>query len=192
MKLMVGLGNPGQKYNSTRHNVGFQVLDQLALNCNALFSNNKQLLCMLARTTTFEEDLILAKPITYMNDSGRAVQAVINWYKIDLASLLVIHDDVSLPLGRLRLQHNGGAGGQHGVESIIEHVSGQKIFDRLKVGVGPDPGGDKRADYVLSPIPKTDLGLFKITINKSVEAALSWLNNGIEKAMNEFNGLELL
>ncbi len=147
---------------------------------------------MLARAMESGEELLLVKPLTYMNDSGYAVQAVVSWYKIDLASSLVIHDDVSLPLGRLRLQHNGGAGGQHGVESIIEHNHGKKIFDRLKIGVGPDPGGDIRADYVLSSVPDKDMELFKTAINKGAEAALYWLNNGVEKAMSQINGIDLL
>jgi PTH1 family peptidyl-tRNA hydrolase len=107
---------------------------------------------------------------------------------LSIGDFLVIHDDVSLPLGRLRFQKGGGAGGQHGIESIIECMGGDNNFDRLKFGVGPDPGGDKRADYVLSNIPSQDLSIFETMLEKAIKGIDCWLKDGIEKTCNAFNG----
>ena len=191
LKLVVGLGNPGLQYLFTRHNAGFAVVEQLAIGCNAHFSAKRSFYCDLAKAQLGGCDVLLAKPQTYMNVSGKAVVAILNWYKLMPGDLMVIHDDVSLPLGKIRLQKNGGAGGQHGVESIIEHLGGRKDFDRLKLGVGPDPGGFDRADYVLAPVPQEQRELFERSVTTSAEAVISWLENGLEKAMNQFNGLEL-
>lgn len=138
------------------------------------------------------QDLLLVKPTTYMNLVGRSVQAILSWYKIELSDFIVVHDDVSLPLGKLRLQKDGGAGGQHGIESIIEVCGGKNNFSRLKVGVGPDPGGDKRAKYVLAPLPEAEREIYELCINTAADAALDCLRLGIAKAMNHYNGLNLL
>src|SRR6185369_7117687 len=135
MKIIVGLGNPELRYYSTRHNAGFRVVDLLATELGAHFKVANDLKADVAKVNYKTHTVLLAKPKTYMNLSGDAVQRILHWYKADLSALLVIHDDVSLPLGRLRLQKGGGAGGQHGVESIIECLGGRKEFDRLKVGV---------------------------------------------------------
>lgn len=138
------------------------------------------------------EDLLLVKPTTYMNLTGKSVQAILSWYKLSLSDFLVIHDDVSLPLGKLRLQKDGGAGGQHGIESIIETCGGKNNFSRLKVGVGPDPGGDKRANYVLAQIPQGQKDAYDLCIATCANAALDYLRFGIAKAMNQYNGMNLL
>jgi peptidyl-tRNA hydrolase, PTH1 family len=191
MKVIVGLGNPGLDYYFTRHNAGFAVVDEIGRvdgSLGASFANKKNLFCDMSKIALSGDEIILVKPITYMNDSGKSVQAVLNWYKLASSDLLVVHDDVSLPLGRIRVQAKGGAGGQHGVESIIQQLGGQD-FDRVKVGVGPDPGGDIRGKYVLQVEPNTDL--YKRSIKQAAEAAVFWLQNGAVDAANKFNGIDL-
>lgn len=190
MKLIAGLGNPGPEYYLTRHNSGFVVVEKIGTTHGAHFSLKKDLFCELAKIRLFGEDLILAKPLTYMNLSGRSMCAVLHWYKISRKDMLVIHDDVSLPLGKIRLQKDGGAGGQHGIESIIECL-GSNEFPRLKFGVGPDPGGSDRADYVLSRFPAADQPLLDRSVALAADAAITWLRSGISEAMNKFNGMRL-
>jgi PTH1 family peptidyl-tRNA hydrolase len=189
MKILVGLGNPEKRYENTRHNAGFHVIDYLATKHGAEFKQPKDFRAAVAKTVLVQHEVLLVKPLTYMNLSGQAVSAIINWFKVPISELLVIHDDVSLPLGRIRLQKGGGAGGQHGVESIIASLGGNKEFHRIKIGVGPDPGGDRRADYVLSTVPPIDVELWNTSVAKSGEAALSWLENGLQPTMNVFNGM---
>lgn len=189
MKVLIGLGNPGSHHSSTRHNAGFMVIDKLATESGAHFNQARHLFSQIAKVHIRGTEVLLVKPVTYMNLSGKAFVALINWYKLSLGEFLVIHDDVSLPLGRLRLQKGGGAGGQHGIESIIEHLGGKRDFNRVKLGIGPDPGGEKRASYVLSSIPDCDKELFREAIAHGTEAAICWLENGIDKASNIFNGI---
>jgi PTH1 family peptidyl-tRNA hydrolase len=128
-----------------------------------------------------------------MNLSGQAVRALIDWYKIDdLKKLLVIHDDVALPLGKMKWVANGGAGGQHGIESIIEHLGGNKEFTRLKFGIGPDPGGDRRSNYVLSKFPAEHNDLLEKSIKASVDGVMLFLQNAsLNKIMDTYNGMDL-
>ncbi|MBI4532735.1 MAG: aminoacyl-tRNA hydrolase [Candidatus Melainabacteria bacterium] len=192
MKAIIGLGNPGPEYQSTRHNAGFAVLDKLVGTVSgALFCNKSRLLSQIASITVSGEEILLVKPSTYMNLSGQAVCRVINWYKIPVCQLLVVHDDVSLPLGKLRFQKNGGAGGQHGIESIMECLGTRPEFDRLKLGIGPDPGGQARASYVLSAMPAEDQALFHRCITLATQAIGFWVKEGTDKAMNQYNGLQL-
>jgi len=191
LKVFVGLGNPGLNYQRTRHNVGFRVLDRLSDKLGVVFASDKQFAADFARAIVGKETVLLAKPMTFMNDSGQCVATIKTWFKVNLKDFLIIHDDVSLPLGRIRLQKNGGAGGQHGVESIIEQVGGEGEFNRLKIGVGPDPGGEIRANYVLSPFPESDQPVLDRVLDLSEQAALAWLTQGIEVTMNQFNGINL-
>ena len=191
MKLIVGLGNPGPQYLSTRHNAGYRIVDALGTISGAHYSSKRDLRCDLAKVQLSGQEVLLAKPTTYMNLSGESVVAILHWYKLPRKDMLVIHDDVSLPLGRIRLQKNGGAGGQHGVESIIECFGGAKDFDRLKFGVGPDPGGSDRANFVLSRIPESDRELLDRSASLAVDAVITWIREGIQHAMNQFNGVRL-
>lgn len=193
MKAIIGLGNPGVKYEATRHNAGFEVLDHLSNTefNSEQFTKNERLFSQIALIVKSNDQLLLAKPATYMNDSGKAFLAIKNWYKLALKDILVIHDDVSLPVGKIRLQKEGGAGGQHGIESIINSLGGNKEFNRLKIGVGPDPGGERRADYVLQKFKQEEKILLKEVINIAVKAIVVWLNAGISQAMNEFNGVDI-
>ncbi len=188
MKVIIGLGNPGPEYQLTRHNAGFQVVNQLCTISGGEWKIVKNLKSAVVKGQLGGQETLLAMPQTYMNDSGLAVQAILQWFKVLPADMLVIHDDVSLNLGRLRLQKSGGAGGQHGIESIIEQLGGVKDFDRLKIGVGPDPGGDVRANYVLSRIPQNDWQLYRQVVVAACDAVVSWLTIGMDASMNIFNG----
>jgi len=167
------------------------VVDELAARSGAHFGNKRDLSCDLAKVELLGDQVVLVKPTTFMNLSGRAVQAVLRWFKVESEQMMIIHDDVSLPLGRIRLQAGGGAGGQHGIESVIQSLGGSTRFDRLKVGVGPDPGGDVRGDYVLSPFPQSDAELVEKVVAAAADAASSWLRSGIKEAMNGHNGINL-
>jgi PTH1 family peptidyl-tRNA hydrolase len=188
MKVIVGLGNPGSEYQLTRHNAGFQALNQLGTISGGEWKLVKNLSSLAIKGRLGEHDVLLAMPQTYMNHSGSAVLAILQWFKISPKDMLVVHDDVSLNLGRLRLQHGGGAGGQHGIESIIEVLGKNNAFDRLKIGVGPDPGGDVRANYVLSKFPQEDWDLYRTVILAAKDAALTWLKQGVNASMNIYNG----
>jgi PTH1 family peptidyl-tRNA hydrolase len=191
MKLIVGLGNPGHEFELTRHNAGFQVLDNLSTVSGGEWKIAKNLQAAIIKGRLANQEVVLAKPVTYMNLSGRAVVAILQWFKMSPSDLYVIHDDVSLDLGRLRIQMGGGAGGQHGVESIIADLGGNKNFARLKFGVGPDPGGAVRADYVLKKIAEVDRALYDKCIVNAREAMICMLVQGVQKAMNTFNGLDV-
>jgi PTH1 family peptidyl-tRNA hydrolase len=195
VKIIVGLGNPGARYEMTRHNVGFRLVEKLATQLGADFRNSGSQQCDWARAKVGNFDVVLVKPLTYMNLSGQSVQKVLHWYKVDIKAnpgdLIVVHDDVSLNLGRLRFQKAGGAGGQHGVESIIECLSGNKQFDRLKLGVGPDPGGATRGDYVLSTFPPEQQKIVEEILLQGCEGIKHWLKSDIDKSANRFNALDL-
>jgi PTH1 family peptidyl-tRNA hydrolase len=192
LKAIIGLGNPESRYQGTRHNIGFAVVQGLGTESGAEFKDTKNLFAYVAKVSLAGSGLILAMPTTYMNQSGKSFVAVLNWYKLKSKDILVVHDDVSLPLGRIRLQKDGGAGGQHGVESIIESLGGSKSFDRLKVGVGPDPGGERRADYVLSKFPASEAELLSSSLQLANQAAKLWFEKGINFAANACNGIDLI
>ena len=181
MKLIVGLGNIGEKYCFTRHNAGFMVLDKLALDKGFSFREESKLKCFLAKSG----DIIYIKPTTFMNLSGEAVRAVMDYYKIDVKDLLIIYDDIALDLGRMRFRANGSDGGHNGIKSIIKHV-GTKEFDRLKIGIGPQPNIPSE-NYVLQNFPKEQLEELKEVLKMADEAIEFYLENGIQKAQNKFN-----
>ncbi len=181
MKLIAGLGNIGDKYCFTRHNAGFMVLDKLALDNNFSFREESKLKCFLAKSN----DIIYIKPTTFMNLSGEAVRAVMDYYKIDVKDILIVYDDIALDLGRIRFRANGSDGGHNGIKSIIKHV-GTKEFDRLKIGIGPQPNIPSE-NYVLQNFPKDQLETLKDVLKKSDEAIKFYLENDIQKAQNKFN-----
>ena len=195
MKLIVGLGNPGEEYENTRHNAGFQVINLLGIKYGAEFRKKNHILrgatYDYAKISKGKEELILLKPLNYMNLSGLAVKAALDWFKIKEQDLIVVHDDISLPLGKIRFQKGGGAGGQHGMESIIENLKGNKSFDRIKVGVGPDPGGHIRHKYVLAPFPEEDRELYKKVLELTANALQFFLKHGPDRAANRYNGMDL-
>lgn len=181
MKLIVGLGNVGEKYCFTRHNAGFMVLDKLALDNNFSFREESKLKCFLAKSN----DVMYIKPTTFMNLSGKAVRAVMDYYKIDVKDILIVYDDIALDLGRLRFRANGSDGGHNGIKSIISHV-GTKEFDRLKFGIGPQPNIPSE-NYVLQNFPKDQLDTLKEALKRADEAIKFYLENDIQKAQNKFN-----
>lgn len=181
MKLIAGLGNIGDKYCFTRHNAGFMVLDKWALDNNVSFREEKKLKCFVAKM----EDNLLIKPTTFMNLSGEAVRAVMDYYKIDVKDILIVYDDIALDLGRIRFRANGSDGGHNGIKSIIKHV-GSKEFDRLKIGIGPQPNIPSE-NYVLQNFPKEQHDVLKNTLIKADKAIEFYLENGIQKAQNQFN-----
>lgn len=195
MKAVVGLGNPGSEYEKTRHNAGFEVIDRLGTELGASFRRKTSFFGAdyeYARVPFGRgEEIVLVKPLTYMNRSGEAVKAVLDWFKIELSDLVVVHDDVSLPLGKIRIQQKGGAGGNHGIESIIEHLWDKRDFDRVKVGVGPDPGGDARSRFVLSPVAEADRELYEQSLKLAREAVSCLLKRGAVFTANKYNGKNL-
>lgn len=184
-RLIVGLGNPGREYRFNRHNIGFMVVDQLAADWGASFSTVR----FQASFTDVRRQgakIMLAKPQTYMNQSGRAVRSLVNFYKLPLANLLVIYDDVDLPFGILRLKPSGGAAGQKGMKSIIKEL-GSRDFPRLRVGIGRPPGRMSVSGYVLQDFDAQEREEVEIIVREAADAAVRWLDEGIEGAMNTVN-----
>ena len=184
MKLIVGLGNPGAKYRGTRHNIGFAVVDELARRAAAQFDASP-VDALIARVRGGEPFLI-AKPMTFMNASGAAVGGLVRYYKIEPGALLVVVDEVQLPLGRLRARARGSAGGHNGLKSIIEQLGDE--FARLRIGVGR---GDQRrdlADHVLARFDANESADVERMTTRAADAAGMFITSGIEAVMNGFNG----
>lgn len=185
MKLVTGLGNIGDKYSFTRHNTGFMVLDRWAVKEGLSFKSDSKLKAMITRLKINGEDVIFAKPTTFMNLSGEAVRAIVDYYKINIEDILIIYDDLSLDLGKIRYRANGSDGGHNGIKSIIQHL-GTKNFARLKVGIGPQPNIPSE-NFVLQNFPKSDLDTLKEVLDKCITSVEFYFDNGIEKTQNRFN-----
>ena len=184
--LIAGLGNPGPKYRYNRHNVGFMVLDAFA-DQTQIPMQRVQFRGLVGKGHFSEERIILTKPQTYMNDSGQVVVPLMNFYKIPPEQVMVVHDDLDLPFGTLRLRPQGSAGGQHGVESIITKLHRQD-FPRMRVGIGRPPGRIDPRDYVLHDFDPPEAEFLPVVLRQAVDAIISFIQNGIEIAMNDFNG----
>ena len=184
--LIVGLGNPGDKYDNTRHNVGFMTVDELAERLRIPVQKLKY----KALTNTAEiagTKVLLMKPVTYMNLSGESVRQAADFYKIPVERILVISDDVSLPIGKLRIRMSGSAGGHNGLKNIIWQL-GSDLFPRLKIGVGEKPHPDyDMADWVLSRFQAEDKKAIDTAIKRSADAVECILKEGADKAMSRFN-----
>jgi PTH1 family peptidyl-tRNA hydrolase len=185
--LIVGLGNPGREYRETRHNIGFMLVDRLTIRLKASFTR-MQSKALVASLIYKERKLILAKPQTFMNLSGQSVQGLIHFYKIPLERLLIVHDDLDLPLGTIRIRPDGGSAGQKGMTSTIDRL-GTNEFPRLRLGIGRPPGQMQTPDYVLQNFSKDELILLSETLDRAVEAALIWVTDGLNAAMNKYNGI---
>ncbi len=231
LKLIVGLGNPGAKYDGTRHNIGFEVIEQFAKQYGFNLQKEKKFHSLIAtreievqyqkrnreiikiekpvpnpdqehnafytppsyeKKISFDNftkkfKLILAMPQTFMNESGKAVREIVNFYKLDYESMLVLHDDVSLDTGKIKPAFKSGAGGQHGIEDIIHNLGNRQDFHRLKIGVGPDPGGDRRADYVLSRFPQDQKELIDSVIKDAINQIGLWLSGDDVQQVKDLN-----
>ena len=186
MKLIVGLGNPTAKYDKTRHNVGFEVIDQLSKEYSISVDTAKHK-GLYGKGRIASETVILLKPMTYMNLSGESVVAVANYFKITAEDIIVIYDDINLDVGRLRIREKGSAGGHNGIKNIIAHL-GTDAFPRIRVGVGMKPPRMDLADYVLSHFTKEEQVMMEDGYAKACKALELMVMDDVAKAMNDFNG----
>ena len=184
--MIVGLGNPGPVYRHTRHNFGFLAIDELS---DALNIQVKRLKfkAMLGEGRFDGKKVVLVKPMTFMNESGRAVAPLLRFFKLPLSNLLVIHDDLDLPFGTLRLRPSGGTSGQRGMASIITQLGTQE-FPRMRLGIGRPPGQMDPVDYVLKDFLPSENELLKIVLQTAVEASQNFINEGLTMTMNKYNG----
>lgn len=185
--LIVGLGNPGPRYHDNRHNVGFMVVDALADDARIPI-RRVEIRALIGKGTLEKEPAILAKPQTFMNNSGQAVAPLMRFYKIPTEKLLVVHDDLDLPFGTLRLRPRGGAGGQRGMGSIMAKLDTQD-FARLRVGIGRPPGRMAPRDYVLHDFDPGEEEILPEVLRNALDAIRRFVSAGIEQAMNDFNGM---
>lgn len=186
MFLIVGLGNPGSQYEDTRHNIGFKVVDNIAKEYN-IEINRQKFKGMCGEGFINGEKVILLKPTTYMNLSGESVREIVDFYKLSNEDVLVIYDDISLDVGRLRIREKGSAGGHNGIKSIIAHL-GTDIFPRIKVGVG-QPNVDL-VNYVLGKFTKEEMEVLSESIDASTKAAKEIISSDVKTAMNIYNGFK--
>ena len=184
MKLIVGLGNPGKEYELTRHNCGFRVVDQFVDDIGIDF-NKKDFDGTYAKFKLDDEDIVIFKPLTYMNLSGTAVQKIVHFFKIDLNDIVVVFDDLAIKPGEIRLRLEGSSGGQKGMQNIIDCLGSQNI-KRIRIGIG-EPQFDT-VDYVLGKPDKDDKVKIDKAIDKAVSALKEYLNHDFQNAMSKFNG----
>lgn len=184
--LLIGLGNPGREYANTRHNFGFMLIDRIAVRLNAR-GMKVQSKAIVLDARYEERKLILTKPQTFMNLSGQSVQGLVHFYKVPLTNVMVLSDDLDIPFGTIRIRPSGGPGGQRGLSSIIEKL-GTKDVQRMRLGIGRPPGRMEPADYVLQQFSKDETQLLSETLDRAADAVLEFVNNGLNAAMNKFNG----
>ncbi len=186
MKLIIGLGNPGKTYEQTRHNIGFKVIDYLAMKWNAPLTQSK-FKGMYSVIHRPEGKVMLLKPLTFMNLSGESVGALMDYYNIQLEDIVVIYDDLDLPTGQLRLRQKGSAGGHNGIKSLIQHLGTQQ-FNRMRIGISRPPTGMKVPDYVLARFSEEEIPEMAKAVEKSADACELWLSKPYVEVMNQFNG----
>ncbi|KXT74234.1 Peptidyl-tRNA hydrolase [Streptococcus sp. DD10] len=187
-KLLVGLGNPGDKYFETKHNVGFMLIDQLAKKQNVAFTHDKIFQADLASFFLNGEKIYLVKPTTFMNESGKAVHALLTYYGLDIEDLLIIYDDLDMEVGKIRLRAKGSAGGHNGIKSIIQHI-GTQVFNRVKIGIGRPKNGMSVVHHVLGKFEQNDYITILNTLVKVEDTVIRYLEGeSIEKLMQRVNG----
>jgi len=185
MKSIIGLGNPGKKYEKTRHNIGFLVLDELARRNG--FSYDKSKFKCDYHIGMFEgQKALFVKPQTFMNLSGEGVRPLLDFYKVDFKNTLVVYDDLDLPIGKIRLREKGGHGGHNGIRSLIEHF-GLREFKRLRIGIGRPVDQTPVINHVLKPFPKSEEKEVHAAIKASANACESWINHSFNEVMNVYN-----
>ena len=185
MKLIVGLGNPGAQYKGTRHNIGFAVIDEIARRAAVGFESAPAE-AVIAKWRRPDGGALLAKPLTFMNLSGQAVGEIARYFKVDVPDVLIVVDEVQLPLGRLRARARGSAGGHNGLKSVIAHLGDD--FSRLRIGVGRGEQQRDLADHVLSRFEKEEAAEVERMTTRAADAAEMFITSGIEAVMNAFNG----
>jgi PTH1 family peptidyl-tRNA hydrolase len=187
VKLVVGLGNPGKKYERTRHNVGFLIIDHIASQ-NEIKVRTKRCSALVGEWSSHGEKIVFAKPQTYMNRSGESVKALMRWFHATPDDVVIVYDDLDLPLGRIRIRAKGSAGGHRGVASIMESLAGAP-FCRVRVGIGRPPISMDSADYVLEPFSAQESAELDDVAARAMQALMCLLQEGIQKAMAQFNGV---
>ena len=192
LKIIVGLGNPGSKYSGTRHNIGFMALERMASSAGFTFRQQTKLHGLAAETGVGDQRLRLLMPQTYMNDSGRSIRAALDWYGFAPEQLLVLVDDMDIPLGRLRLRAQGGAGGHNGLRSTIQHL-GSQVFPRLRIGIGapaenPEERRAKTVSHVLGSFSKSEQTSVDAVLDGVLEAVVRIQRLGLDRAGNWING----
>ncbi|HJV16995.1 MAG TPA: aminoacyl-tRNA hydrolase [Bacillales bacterium] len=185
MKMIVGLGNPGKQYEQTRHNIGFEVIDALSEQLGIPLNQSK-LKGLYGMGFYKGEKVLLLKPLTYMNLSGESIRAVMDYYQVDLENLLVIYDDLDLPVGKIRLRQKGSAGGHNGIKSTIAHLGTQQ-FNRIRIGIDRPTTSMPIPDYVLGRFHKDKQPEVQEAVEKSTKACVAWINTPFLQVMNEFN-----
>src|SRR5690625_931854 len=188
MKCIIGLGNPGKKYEKTRHNIGFQVIDELAKRHN-ISLNKSKFKCDYEIYRSNGGSVLFVKPQTFMNLSGEGIQPLMHFFKLDLEDVLVIYDDLDLPTGKIRFREKGGHGGHNGIRSIIQHV-GSKDFKKIWIGIGRPIHLIPIVDYVLQPFSKAEKENVEHTIQISADACEMWLEKPYNEVMNAYNSLK--
>lgn len=185
MKMIAGLGNPGAEYAQTKHNVGFMLLDTLAKHLEAPEWKTKRD-ALVTETRIGAEKALLVKPLTYMNDSGRAIGPLLTWYKLRPEDLIVAYDDMDIPVGMIRIRKKGSAGGHNGMKSVLYHMQDEN-FPRVRIGIGHPPVGWTVIKHVLTPFSLDDRILIDEVIDRLVPAVECIVRDGVDLAMNRFN-----
>ncbi len=186
MKVIAALGNPGDKYRNNRHNIGFMIADYFASKFNVAFKFDSKFNSEIGNFNYNNEKIFILKPQTYMNLSGNAIREFVNYYNLKPKDLLLIYDDISINLGTLRFREKGSDGGHNGIKSVIYNLN-TDTFDRLKVGIGPQPPLLASEAFVLQNFSKKEQELLATAINKSMDAITIYLAEGINNAQNKFN-----
>lgn len=188
VKMIVGLGNPGSKYEKTKHNIGFMAIDNIVKNLDVTFTDDKNFKAQIGSTFINHEKAYFVKPTTFMNNSGIAVKALLTYYNIDITDLIVIYDDLDMEVSKLRLRSKGSAGGHNGIKSIIAHIGTQE-FNRIKVGIGRPLKGMTVINHVMGQFNTEDNIAISLTLDRVVNAVKFYLQeNDFEKTMQKFNG----
>lgn len=185
MKVIIGLGNPGKKYEDTRHNVGFMTIDKISEKWNIPVGQQK-FRAIVGEGRINMQKVLLVKPQTYMNLSGESVAEILKFYKLTHEDILVIFDDLDLPVGKLRLRAKGSAGGHNGIKSLIAHLGTQE-FKRIKIGIDRPEPGRSVSDYVLGGFSKADQGEINQAIEVATDAASAWMTESFINVMNKYN-----
>lgn len=186
MKLIVGLGNPDLKYAFTRHNTGFLTIDKLLDKLGNLKLDNEKYKGIYTKTKIENEDVIIAKPLTYMNLSGEFIRPLSDFYKISSSDIIVVYDELAFPMGRIKVTKEGSAAGHNGIKSIIQNLGTDK-FIKVRIGIGPKPTNIDQADFVLMKYTKEEMNEQNVNMDKAVEAIICIVTKGVDTAMNDFN-----